>query len=361
MGDPGSSGRGTCRSSLSVCSWTCPRARAGSPRWRRPAGGWWTEHADGADAPTRAAARGWEAVLYSGEGPQAVPARKALELVRLADPHLPFLAVSPFVHAGDLAAMIRGLDCGRRRARSGAARRARSRGRSTSAARRRAAAPTASWPPSRNHRLRRGRPGAQRAGGARARHARRDARLDCGAVWRLARRQPLHCAATWHRAARRRTWSRSSTRRARQSSPPARACPGRGAFRRPHGHVQSGRPERAARRAGPSRRADDRGRVPGSRAATAARASWSCTRPACTSRIPRSRRCSPPLAARSPSALERRSPARWLDAAEAPLLALDSAAGSCSRTRTPARLSGAARTSSSAPSGPSSRSTAIAS
>ena len=70
-----------------------------------------TEHADGAEALVAALRRrGWGAVLYGGDGPQAVPARKALELVRLADPHLPFLAVSPFVHAGDLAAMVRGLD-----------------------------------------------------------------------------------------------------------------------------------------------------------------------------------------------------------------------------------------------------------
>jgi EAL domain-containing protein (putative c-di-GMP-specific phosphodiesterase class I) len=69
------------------------------------------EHADGADALVAALRRrGWGAVLYGGDGRQAVPARKALELVRLADPHLPFLAVSPFVHAGDLAAMVRGLD-----------------------------------------------------------------------------------------------------------------------------------------------------------------------------------------------------------------------------------------------------------
>jgi EAL domain-containing protein (putative c-di-GMP-specific phosphodiesterase class I)/PAS domain-containing protein len=69
------------------------------------------EHADGADALVAALRRrGWGAVLYGGDGPQPVPARKALELVRLADPHLPFLAVSPFVHAGDLAAVVRGLD-----------------------------------------------------------------------------------------------------------------------------------------------------------------------------------------------------------------------------------------------------------
>jgi EAL domain-containing protein (putative c-di-GMP-specific phosphodiesterase class I) len=69
------------------------------------------EHADGADELAAALRRrGWGAVLYGGDGPDPVPAQKALALVRLADPHLPFLAVSPFVHAGDLAAVVRGLD-----------------------------------------------------------------------------------------------------------------------------------------------------------------------------------------------------------------------------------------------------------
>jgi diguanylate cyclase (GGDEF)-like protein len=69
------------------------------------------EHADGADALGAALQRrGWNAVLYGGDGDDAVPARKALALVRLADPHLPFLAVSPYVRAGDLAAVVRGLD-----------------------------------------------------------------------------------------------------------------------------------------------------------------------------------------------------------------------------------------------------------
>ena len=53
--------------------------------------------------------RGWDAVLYGGEGEGAVPSRKALALVRLADPHLPFIAVSPHVRPGELAAVIRGL------------------------------------------------------------------------------------------------------------------------------------------------------------------------------------------------------------------------------------------------------------
>jgi PAS domain-containing protein len=69
------------------------------------------EHADGAEELTAALQRrGWGAVLYAGDGASPVPARKALALVRLADPHLPFLAVSPYVHAGDLAAVVRGLD-----------------------------------------------------------------------------------------------------------------------------------------------------------------------------------------------------------------------------------------------------------
>jgi PAS domain S-box-containing protein len=53
--------------------------------------------------------RGWQVVLYGGEGRDAVPSSKALALVRLADPHLPFIAVSPRVRPGDLAALIRGL------------------------------------------------------------------------------------------------------------------------------------------------------------------------------------------------------------------------------------------------------------
>jgi PAS domain S-box-containing protein len=69
------------------------------------------EHADGADELSAALARrGWNAVLYGGDEPGAVPARKALALTRLADPHLPFVAVSPNVRRGDLSSIIRGLD-----------------------------------------------------------------------------------------------------------------------------------------------------------------------------------------------------------------------------------------------------------
>ncbi|MGH2969923.1 MAG: hypothetical protein ACRDK0_12795, partial [Solirubrobacteraceae bacterium] len=76
-------------------------------------GGWKVEpeHADGAAALSAALKRrGWNAVLYGGDQPGAVPARKALALVRLADPHLPFVAVSPNVRRGDLTSVIRGLD-----------------------------------------------------------------------------------------------------------------------------------------------------------------------------------------------------------------------------------------------------------
>ena len=69
------------------------------------------EHADGADALSAALSRrGWNAVLYGGDEPSAVPARKALAMTRLADPHLPFVAVSPNVRRGDLSSIIRGLD-----------------------------------------------------------------------------------------------------------------------------------------------------------------------------------------------------------------------------------------------------------
>lgn len=56
--------------------------------------------------------RGWDVVLFGGEGKNAVPARKALALVRLADPHLPFLAVTRSVRRHDLAAVVRGLEGG---------------------------------------------------------------------------------------------------------------------------------------------------------------------------------------------------------------------------------------------------------
>ena len=69
------------------------------------------EHADGADALSAALQRrGWNAVLYGGDGRGAVPARKALALVRMADPHLPFLVVSPNIRRGDLSSVVRGVD-----------------------------------------------------------------------------------------------------------------------------------------------------------------------------------------------------------------------------------------------------------
>jgi PAS domain S-box-containing protein len=69
--------------------------------------------AGGAEGLTAALQRrGWEVVLYGGEGRDAVPSRKALALVRLADPHLPFIAVSPQFRRGDLAALVRALPAG---------------------------------------------------------------------------------------------------------------------------------------------------------------------------------------------------------------------------------------------------------
>ena len=69
------------------------------------------EHADGADALSAALRRrGWNAVLYGGDGPGAVPARKALALVRLADPHLRSSPSRRTSARGDLSSVIRGLD-----------------------------------------------------------------------------------------------------------------------------------------------------------------------------------------------------------------------------------------------------------
>src|SRR3954451_17326645 len=90
-----------------------PSAYAGLLMGRLAEDGWKveTEHADGAEALSAALhRRGWNVVLYGGEQPGSVPARKALALVRLADPHLPFLAVSPNVRRGELSSLIRGLD-----------------------------------------------------------------------------------------------------------------------------------------------------------------------------------------------------------------------------------------------------------
>ena len=189
------------------------------------------EHADGADALVAALQRrGWGAVLYGGDGPNAVPARKALALVRLADPHLPFLAVSPFVHAGDLKAIVRGLD-GDVAVVPDPAQLPRALTRALDATR-----------------LRRRVGGAHRfllaqqaitdhvAAGLEPRElvARVLATLgetlgwSCGAVWRpSADGSELHCAATWHRGQRRRRTSWPCRRpRARGCWRPGRACPG---------------------------------------------------------------------------------------------------------------------------------------
>jgi hypothetical protein len=56
--------------------------------------------------------RSWHVVLYGGDGDRAVPSQKALALVRLADPHLPFIAVSPNLRPGELSTVLRGLPDG---------------------------------------------------------------------------------------------------------------------------------------------------------------------------------------------------------------------------------------------------------
>src|SRR5262249_10515581 len=63
--------------------------------------------ADGIGAALRR--RDWDAVFYEGSSTATVPARKALALVRLADPPLPFISVSASARPGALSAVVPGL------------------------------------------------------------------------------------------------------------------------------------------------------------------------------------------------------------------------------------------------------------
>jgi diguanylate cyclase (GGDEF)-like protein/PAS domain S-box-containing protein len=66
---------------------------------------------DGTDALSAALTRrGWDVVIYGGEGEHPVPARKAKALVRMADARLPFVAAVPSVRPGDLSAFVQGLE-----------------------------------------------------------------------------------------------------------------------------------------------------------------------------------------------------------------------------------------------------------
>lgn len=79
------------------------------------AGGWalHAEYAQGADELAAALLqRGWHIVIYAGDGDEPVPTRKALALVRLADPHLPFIAVSASTAPHDLATVVKGFESG---------------------------------------------------------------------------------------------------------------------------------------------------------------------------------------------------------------------------------------------------------
>jgi len=75
-------------------------------------GAGWSVHAApvaGTEALSGALARrGWDVVIYAGEGADPVPARKAMALVRMADPQLAFVAAVPSVRAGDLSAFVQG-------------------------------------------------------------------------------------------------------------------------------------------------------------------------------------------------------------------------------------------------------------
>ena len=177
--------------------------------------------------------------------------------MRLADPHLPFLAVSPYVHAGDLAAVVRGLD--------GAA----------------AVVPDPAELPRALRRALDSTRLRRRVGGAHrfllAQQAVTDhvaaglepgellARVlatlgetlgwSCGAVWRPSPDgSELHCAATWHAASATPRWRRWPTPRAARCWPPARACPARVGVPRPAWVADLGasEPRAATSRAAPA-------------------------------------------------------------------------------------------------------------
>jgi diguanylate cyclase (GGDEF)-like protein/PAS domain S-box-containing protein len=75
-------------------------------------GAGWSLHAEaveGTDALSAALTRrGWDVVIYGGEGAEPVPARKAMALVRVSDPQLAFVAAVPSVRPGDLSAFVQG-------------------------------------------------------------------------------------------------------------------------------------------------------------------------------------------------------------------------------------------------------------
>jgi EAL domain-containing protein (putative c-di-GMP-specific phosphodiesterase class I)/PAS domain-containing protein len=287
-----------------------------------------TEHADGADQLAAALRRrGWGAVLYSGEGPQPVPARKALALVRLADPHLPFLAVSPYVHAGDLAAMVRGLD--------GAA----------------AVVPDPAQLPRALQRALDATRLRRRVGGAHRFLLAQQAITDhvaagleprelvervlatlgdtlgfsCGAVWwPSADGNELHCAATWHRASAPAEVVALAEASQRAVLAAGQGLPGRvWAFRRPSWvttvQINATDPRAAmARRAGLMTAAAFPIAIADRCAGVIEFYSAGVHEP-----NPEVSAMFATVGGQVAQYLERRSPRRWLDAAEAPLLALD--------------------------------------
>src|SRR5919108_3309334 len=285
------------------------------------------EHADGTDALVAALRRrGWGAVLYGGDGDQAVPARKALELVRLADPHLPFLAVSPFVHAGDLAAMVRGLD--------GAA----------------AVVPDPAQLPRALTRALDATRLRRRVGGAHRFLLAQQAITDyvaagleprelvervlatlgdtlgfsCGAVWRSPDGSQLECAATWYRASASPEVIALAEATDHAVLAAGQGLPGRvWAFRRPSwvtlNHVAPNEPRAAmALRAGLITAAAFPIAIADRCAGVIEFYSHGLTEPNAEMSA-----MFATIGAQLAQYLERRSARRWLDAAEAPLLALD--------------------------------------
>ncbi len=88
-----------------------PPARAAACLRALDAAGW-SVQAESADGPDELAAAlrrpGWDAVIHAAELPGALPAAKALAIVRLADAHLPVVSIDTVERADEIGTAVRG-------------------------------------------------------------------------------------------------------------------------------------------------------------------------------------------------------------------------------------------------------------
>ena len=255
-----------------------------------------------------------------------MPARKALALVRLADPHLPFVAITRSVRRHDLAAVVKGLEAGIAVA-VGPGEVAETLQRELESARRRRAEGKA-------HRLLL----AQQAitdhlAAAQGPESLLNGVLGalgetlgfaCGAIWLPEGDGPtLRCAASWVAPDAGPAVPPSPRARAACASPPAAACPAASSpSAAPCGSPTSAPTPRSRAPAPRATRACAPRSPCRSATATIPPACSSCSPATCASTIPRPPRCSPPSAASSPP----RSRARASTSLRDPLTGLPTAA-----------------------------------